>query len=74
MAAGPLAALLAYDLVLTLPLIAHVQVARPQHMTVLVVYIAVLVSSTTGVVRLPDRSPDPLGHDLAAGQSVRLNA
>ena len=46
MAAGPLAALLAYDLVLTLPLIAHVQVARPQHMTVLVLYIAVLVSST----------------------------
>jgi hypothetical protein len=44
-AAGPLAALLAYDLVLIVPLIQHVPVARPEHMTVLPLYIAVLASS-----------------------------
>jgi hypothetical protein len=44
-ASGPLAALLAYDLVLTLPLIAHLPTARPVHATVLVPYIAVLTST-----------------------------
>lgn len=44
-AAGPLAALLAYDLVLTLPLVAHFPIAQPQHVTVLVLYITVLVST-----------------------------
>ena len=44
-AAGPLAALLAYDLVLTLPLIAHLPTARPEHVTVLLGYIAVLLST-----------------------------
>jgi hypothetical protein len=44
-AAGPLVALLAYDLILTVPLVLHVPVARAQHVTVLLLYIAVLVSS-----------------------------
>jgi hypothetical protein len=44
-AAGPLAALLAYDLVLTVPLIAAFPTARPEHVTVLVPYIAVLIST-----------------------------
>jgi hypothetical protein len=44
-AAGPLVALLAYDLILTVPLVLHVPVAGAQHMTVLLLYIAVLLSS-----------------------------
>jgi hypothetical protein len=56
-AAGPLAALLAYDLVLTIPLIGHVPTARPEHLTVLVAYIAVLVSTALlgGYLFLVDR-------------------
>ncbi|MEO7117484.1 MAG: hypothetical protein ABIZ34_00780 [Candidatus Limnocylindrales bacterium] len=44
-ATGPLAALLAYDVVLTLPLMAHIPVARPQHLAVLYAYIAILITS-----------------------------
>lgn len=56
-AVGPLAALLAYDLVLTLPLIAHLPTAHTEHVTVLVLYIAVLVSTALlgGYAFLVDR-------------------
>jgi hypothetical protein len=47
-AAGPLAALLAYDLVLIVPLVQHIPVALSQHLTVLLLYIAVL--ATTGLL------------------------
>lgn len=43
--AGPLAALLAYDVVLTVPLLAHLPTARPEHVTVLVLYISVLAAT-----------------------------
>lgn len=56
-AVGPLLALLAYDVVLMLPLIAHLPTAHTEHVTVLVLYIAVLVSTALlgGYVFLVDR-------------------
>jgi len=44
-ATGQLAALLAYDVILALPLILHWPVAKPAHLLVLAMYIAVVVSS-----------------------------
>jgi hypothetical protein len=44
-AAGQLIALFAYDLILAWPLIAHVPAARPVHLAVLTIYIAVVLGS-----------------------------
>lgn len=44
-AAGPLIALLVYDLILVLPLVTHLPVARPEHVAVLVAYFGVLVTT-----------------------------